>query len=112
MAEKKLLMTQVYDGHSPPSFPMKGSENVSLTSASAQSAAIEGDIALVSADVDFTIAWGPNPTATTSVGDGKAFCKSTEWTEVHIDDGDKIAGVLGSGIGTMYVRFPKTQELG
>lgn len=116
MAEKKVQYDQTINGWTPPSFPMKGMQLVSLTSASAQSAAFNGEIVLVSADVDFNIAWGTNPTATVlatgAATDSKAFCKATEWTEVHIADGDKVAGILSSGTGTMYIRYPKTQELG
>ena len=117
MAKKKLTMTQVHQDKDTPSFPMKGTQLVALTSVSALSEAFNGDIVLVSCNVDFNIAWGSAPTATVLAAgastDSKALCKSTEWTEVHIADGDKIAGILGAGAtGTMQVRYPKTQELG
>ncbi len=117
MAEDKLLMTQVYAGQVPPSYPLKGTQLLALTSGSAQSEAFDGDIVLVSAVIPFNIAWGSNPTATvltTGVStDSKALCPANEWTEVHIADGDKIAGIVGAGVtGTMNIRYPKIQALG
>ena len=117
MPENKLLMTQVWDSQYPNTFPMKGTQLVDLTSASAQSAALRGDIVLVSAAVDVNIAWGANPTATvltTGVAtDSKALCPANEWTEVHITDGDKIAVIVGAGVtGTLNVRYGKVQSIG
>ena len=117
MAKKKLLMTQVYNSQMPNSYPTKGTQLVALTSASAQSEALNGDIMLVSADVAFNIAWGASPTATVLAAgastDGKMAIAANDWTEVHIADGDKIAGIAGAGIsGTMNVRYPKVQEVG
>lgn len=117
MSENKLLMTQVYSDKDTPSFPLKGTQLLALTSASAQSAVMSGDIVLVSADVATNIAWGTNPTATVlttgASTDSKALCHANEWTEVHIADGDKIAGIVGAGVtGTMNIRYPKVQALG
>ena len=117
MPEQKLLMTQVWDSQYPNTYPLKGTQLLDLTSASAQSAALRGDIVLVSAAVAVNIAWGSNPTATvltTGVAtDSKALCKADEWTEVHIADGDKVAAIVGAGVtGTLNIRYGKVQEVG
>jgi hypothetical protein len=117
MPEQKLLMTQVYAEKYPNSYPLKGTQLLSLTSASAQSAALRGDIVLVSATVPTNIAWGSDPTATvltTGVAtDSKALLVANLWEEIHITDGDKIAGITAPGAtGQMNIRYGKVQELG
>ena len=112
MPQKKLRMTQVWSDKDTPSFPMLGSAEVSATTTSAQSAALNGNIVMVRCLLDCYIAWGTNPTATLTAGDGKSWCPKQEWTEVHIDDGDKIAVILSTGSETLYIRYPKVQAIG
>jgi hypothetical protein len=112
MPESKLLMTQVWADRDTPSFPMKGSVEISASTSTAQSTALTGNIVMAYCATACYIAWGVNPTATLGAGDGKTFCPASEWTEVHINDGDKIAVILASGTDTMYVRYPKVQPVG
>jgi len=111
MAEKKLLMTQVYDAQFPPSFPVKGALELAVSDTSAATAVLNGDIVLVRPTIGCYVAWGAAPTATTTTGDGNIYCFADEWTEIHVGDGNKIAAILSAGTATLYVRYPNVQEL-
>lgn len=111
MAEKKLQYDKDVNSWNPPSFPLKGSESVTATTNAPQSSAFNGEIVLARSDTaGVYVAWGSDPTATTTQGDSNIYMFADEWVELHINDGDKVS-VYGAS-GTVNFRYGKTFEVG
>jgi hypothetical protein len=109
MAENRIQFDETINGWTPPIFPVAGSESLTATTSAPQSSAFSGEIVLVRTDTagDY-VAWGADPTATTTEGDANIYMFADEWVEIPITDGDKISAY---GSGTLNIRYAKTYSV-
>lgn len=82
-------------------FDFAAGQKVALTTASAQSAAIDAQAIAIIADADAWITVGTNPTAAATTA-GNWLLKAGAELRLKITPGDKVAGVTGT-TGALYI---------